>query len=28
LKNNDNSGKLKNATIEDIEFSEEETFDW
>ena len=27
LKTNDNSGKLKNATIEDIEFSEEETFD-
>lgn len=27
LKSNDNSGKLKNATIEEIEFSEEETFD-
>lgn len=27
LKTNDNSGKLKNATIDDIEFSEEETFD-
>lgn len=25
LKNNDNSGKLKNATIEEIEFSEEES---
>jgi hypothetical protein len=27
LKSNDNSGKLSNATIDDIEFSEEETFE-
>jgi hypothetical protein len=27
LKTNDNSGKLKNATIDEIEFSEEETFE-
>ena len=27
LKSNDNSGKLKNATVDDIEFSEEEDFE-